>query len=153
MKKINKPSEELRQLLSNKENINNLKEWIDVLISPFKKKGYAKDCFQLSSVLHKGTEKMLTDRDCDLVRIDFPTLAKDLYDSLGRDYLDSGCLTLCVNNQARISFLTDNHSVKKHEELFGGKKNGMNGTYEEISKIYLDYLHALMGVPKLQSNF
>src|SRR5690242_4898629 len=117
--KIQKPSAQLF-LLSNKENIKNLRSWIKLLTNPFKKKEYAPNCFHLSSILHKGTTDLLPDEKKDLLRIDFPTTVSGLYLKTDKDYEDEGCIVFSIDNHASFSFNTDNHSHPKHQKLFVG---------------------------------
>jgi hypothetical protein len=148
MKKINKPSSPLRLLLSNNENVNNLQEWIMLLTAPFQNKAFATKCLHLSSVLHKGSEGLLSQEKSELVRIDFPTTVSGLYFKTDKDNDDEGCLILSIDNKAHLSFITDNHSVKKYQERFAGNRGEVSGTYSKVARIYLAYLKELMAVPK-----
>jgi len=145
---ISKPSPALASLFVNPQNITNLQEWIRLVTAPFDSKGFAVNCFHLSSVLNKGTEELLPDERTDLVRVDFPMTISGLYFKTDADYDDEGSLILSVNNCARVSFLTSNHSIQKYRDMFGDSTEGLKGSYEEIVRFYLEYMSALMTIPK-----
>lgn len=151
MKKIEKPSPQIHSLLLDKGSTGSLKEWIELLTSPFKNSEFAPNCFTLASVLDKETQNLLFSQERDLVRIDFPTTISGLYQKTDEDYRDEGYLILSINNKACIHFATRRHSVLKYQEMFSDKEKSIVGTYEEVVKVYLEYLNALMAIPKLSN--
>jgi len=148
--KIPPPSQGIIDSLKNdQQNIANLKKWIEVIKSPFNDYPDA-DNFTVHSLL--GNEDDLqhlvyNGPPGDIVYATFPSTARAL---LGKEDNGDchGYLYLHVNNKASIGLNT--HADYKKGPIYLGKlEETIQGTWEEVVKVYLEYIRELAKIPAL----